>query len=411
LSDDPAVAVIALIDGEHHPDAVREALDRLEEDRGLAAVVFCGGEEKLPLGALERAEELYGRPLARSEPRTAVRSAADRADAVVDLADEPALSERQRVRLAAAALRAGLAYEAPGMRLDAPRRAPSGFAGRTVSVFGTGKRTGKTAVAGHLARLLGARGRNPALVCMGRGGPAEPRVAEGGIGVDELLSLAKHGEHAASDYLEGAALAGVPSVGARRVGGGWLSGQPGPNNFAAAVGVAASLPVDALIFEGSGACLPPVEAGRWICVAGTRLGSQAELAFACADLVLAPAGGPADEELPDTDAPVLRFELVSEPAHPLPVDARVALFTTGPATCEGVDPVLHSTALARRAELGQALDRAAAEGCDVYLTELKAAAIDTVAARARSEGAELVLLRNVPVGAGCDLDAELLACA
>ena len=45
--------------------------------------------------------------------------------------------------------------------------------------------------------------------------------------------------------------------------------------------------------------------------------------------------------------------------------------------------MLVSTNLARRAALAEDLDRAAAEGCDVYLTELKAAAIDTVALRAR----------------------------
>ena len=38
-----AVAVIALIDGEHHPAAVRELLGRLD----LAGLVFCGGEEKV----------------------------------------------------------------------------------------------------------------------------------------------------------------------------------------------------------------------------------------------------------------------------------------------------------------------------------------------------------------------------
>jgi hypothetical protein len=44
----------------------------------------------------------------------------------------------------------------------------------------------------------------------------------------------------------------------------------------------------------------------------------------------------------------------------------------------------------------------------VYLTELKAAAIDTVALRARDEGARVVFVRNRPVGLDADLDAELL---
>ena len=49
-----------------------------------------------------------------------------------------------------------------------------------------------------------------------------------------------------------------------------------------------------------------------------------------------------------------------------------------------------------------------AEGCDVYLTELKAAAIDTVATRAREEGARVIFLRNRPVGIDADLDAALM---
>jgi predicted GTPase len=86
----------------------------------------------------------------------------------------------------------------------------------------------------------------------------------------------------------------------------------------------------------------------------------------------------------------------------------VALFTTGADWCEGVDPVVVSTALARRPALGDDLERAAAEGCDLYLTELKAAAIDSVAVEARSRGARLGFVRNRPVGIDCDLDAALV---
>jgi hypothetical protein len=60
--------------------------------------------------------------------------------------------------------------------------------------------------------------------------------------------------------------------------------------------------------------------------------------------------------------------------------------------------VLASTNLARRSALGADLERAAAERCDVYLVELKAAAIDTVAVRARAEGADVVFVRNRPLG-------------
>jgi predicted GTPase len=95
----------------------------------------------------------------------------------------------------------------------------------------------------------------------------------------------------------------------------------------------------------------------------------------------------------------------------LPADARVALFTTRADRCEGVEPVVASANLARRSELAADLDRAAAEGCDVYLTELKAAAIDTVAERAAADGARVVFVRNRPVGVDADLDAALMGLA
>ena len=68
------MAVIALIDGEHHPAAVREALDTLD----LAGVVFCGGEEKLGPGPLE---QQYGRPV-ESDPEVGLARLAPRAEAV-----------------------------------------------------------------------------------------------------------------------------------------------------------------------------------------------------------------------------------------------------------------------------------------------------------------------------------------
>lgn len=377
--------VIALIDGEHHPSAVRDVLAGLD----LAGVVFCGGEEKLGPGSLENH---YGMPV-ELDPEEGLRRLAARADAVVDLADEPVVPARRKLRIAALALSLGLAYEAPGGRLDPPRYERVGFDGPKLAVIGTGKRTGKTAVAGHWAALLRDEGVDPVMVCMGRGGPAGPQVAEAAPSLDELIAIAESGSHAASDYLEDAVIAGVRTVGCRRIGGGF-AGEPFESNVPAGAELAASLAPGAIVFEGSGACIPPVEVDRTVCILGAGSPEPfAEYRLARADLVLFAEGA---AEPPDGAIP---FSLRPEPVEDIPAGARAAVFTTGATAVEGLpDPVVFSTNLARRDALAAELDRAAAEGCDVYLTELKAAAIDTVAVRARAEGARVVFIRNRPVG-------------
>jgi cyclic 2,3-diphosphoglycerate synthetase len=380
-------AVIALIDGEHHPAAVREALDRLEAERPLAGVLFCGGEEKL---GPEPLDEQYGRPV-EVEPERALRRLAPEAEAVVDLADEPVLPASAKLRIAALALHLGLGYETPGARLDPPRYEPVPFDGPTLAVIGTGKRTGKTAVAGHWAWLLREHGVDPVIVCMGRGGPPEPRLAAADTGLEELLAFAADGAHAASDYLEDAVLAGVRTVGCRRVGGG-LAGEPAESNVPAGAAMAASLDPGVIVFEGSGACVPPVEVDRTVCLVGTGQSEPfADYRLLRADLVLAAEGAEAPRD-------ALPLSLRPEPAERVPADARVALFTTGASAVDGVEPVVASVNLARRSALAADLDRAADERCDVYLTELKAAAVDTVAMRARAEDARVIFVRNRPEG-------------
>jgi cyclic 2,3-diphosphoglycerate synthase len=375
------VAVIALIDGEHHPQAVRDVLERLD----LAGVIFCGGEEKLAPGSWP--ELSFG-----GDPQAELRRLAPEADAVVDLADEPVQPTSAKLELAALALHLGLRYEAPGLHLEPPSYAPVDFDGPKLAVIGTGKRTGKTAVAGHWAGLLRQEGIEPVIVCMGRGGPAEPTAAAADTSLEDLLALAAVGAHAASDYLEGAVLAGVRTVGCRRVGGG-PAGAPFESNVAAGAALAAELPgVGALIFEGSGSCIPPVEADRTVCVIGPGPAEPLRrYALLRSQLLLAH---------PDADAPAdaLRFELRPEPADAVPDGARVALFTTGAPAVDGVEAVVSSANLARRGALAEDLERAAAADCDVYLTELKAAAIDTVARHAAGRGARVIFLRNRPVG-------------
>ena len=405
---------IALIDGEHHPAAVRAALDAIERERGLAGVVFCGGEEKAGRGVLDAAEAHYGRPVDTGDAEAALRRLAPRARTVVDLADEPIVPPQRKLRLAALALHLGLEYRAPGSVLAPPAYADVPFTGSKLAVIGTGKRAGKTAVAGQWARVLSDAGVRPVIVSMGRGGPAEPQLAPAGTSLADLLAIAADGRHAASDYLEDAVLAGVDAVGCRRVGGG-LAGEPASSNVLEGAILAASRRPDAIIFEGSGSCIPPVKVHRTVCVVGDRTGALDDLGpyrLLRSQLALLMPGAwdgtVAAEVARLCDGAVARCELRPEPAAPVPADARVALFTTGAGAAEGVEPVVASTNLARRSALEADLERAEAERCDTYLVEVKAAGIDTVATRAKAGGARVVFVRNRVAARDIDLDDELL---
>jgi cyclic 2,3-diphosphoglycerate synthase len=407
--------VIALIDGEHHPAVVRDALDRLASEHEIVAVLFAGGEEKVHASVLDEPRAHYGRDVL-----VASELPDEDADAVFDLSGEPVMTIERRLDLAAVALDRGLEYHAPGLRLTPPAVERIETDVPIVAVVGTGKRTGKTAVACHLASLLRERGVELVVVSMGRGGPPEPQLVRAGEPLDtaRLLEIARGGAHAASDYLEDAALTGVATVGTRRCGEG-PAGEVYDSNVSEGVRLALSLEPGAVILEGSGASLPPVAADRTVCVTrGTReeLSGLGRLRLARSELVIALA----DPEMEVPHARVIRCDLVPEPAQPIPPGERVAVFTTArPPDAErirvalgmrGLEVALLSTNLARREALEGDLDEAERERCTLYLTELKAAAIDTVAERAEQARLPLVLLRNrVVAQAGePDIDAELL---
>jgi cyclic 2,3-diphosphoglycerate synthetase len=376
---------VAVIDGEHYAPVVRDALAELEHE--VVAAVFAGGTEKLHGG------EDYGVPVLDDLDR----ALADyEPEVVYDLSDEPVLSPRERLLLASRALARGVAYEGPDFRFDPPALSP--FPLPSLAVIGTGKRVGKTAVTGHVARLL-ARDREVVVVAMGRGGPAEPDVMETPPGIEELVALARTGQHAASDYLETAALARVVTVGCRRCGGG-LAGMPGPSNVLAGAELAARRSPDIVVFDGSGAAIPPVEVDARILVAHDVASGLNPYRVLVSDLVLTMDDEVAEAAGELTDAPVLRFDLRLRPTEPL-AGRRTAVFTTGPAPVEHLDAdvVLVSRNLARRDALRAELDGLEA---DVFLVELKAAAIDLVAQAALERGADVVLADNEVVAEGLD---------
>ena len=380
---------VALVDGEHYAPVVRDALAMLPYE--VVAAVLVGGTEKL------RGDDDYGVPLVET------LDAVD-ADLVVDLSDEPVLGPRERMLWGSRALALGLPYVGADFRFDPPPLHP--VETPSLAVIGLGKRIGKTAVAGHVARVL-AGDRRVVVVAMGRGGPAQPELVEAPPTLDDLLELSRSGRHAASDHLEAAALSGVPAVGCRRAGGG-LAGAPFASNVLEGAALAAQLEPDLLVFDGSGAALPPVEVDARILVTNGGHDARAGLnayRVLVSDLVVDTGGADREAIRSIADVPVIGAELRLRPAEPLR-GRRTAVFTTGAAPTDGLDAeIVHvSRNLARRDALCEELENVDAE---VYLVELKAAAVDVVAEAALARGAEVVLAANDVVSK--ELDERLLA--
>ena len=411
---------VAIVDGEHYPPVVRDAIAELADD--VVAAVLVGGTEKLR-GGLD-----YGVPLSASVEEAI---AAYAPEVVVDLSDEPVLGPVERMSLASRVLVLGIPYVGADFRLEPPPREPIDLP--SVAVAGTGKRVGKTAVTGRLARLASDHKR-VVVVAMGRGGPVEPEIVLVQPTVGSLIALSREGRHAASDHLETAALVGVETVGCRRCGGG-LAGAVAVSNVADGVRVAASLEPELLVLDGSGAALPPVAADRTVVVVGAHqdpavaTGYLNEFRLRLADLVLITMAEH-EARLRELEDAVRRIvgdgvAVVASVLRPRPLgDVRgrtVAYFCTAPkashatlashlAVVYGAETVHVSGNLADRQALADELSHVDA---DVFLVELKAAAIDVVAERALDRGVDVMLAANDPIAVPGepDLDANLLEMA
>jgi cyclic 2,3-diphosphoglycerate synthetase len=417
------VNVIALIDGEHHPPVTRWGLERAADSgfRVLAALAIGGGE-KLPVGgelSVGSVEVIRG----EDDPVAALREAIGSflPEAVLDLSDEPVAGYERRMELAAVALAAGVSYVGPDFRFDPPITG-NPLPVPSLAVIGTGKRVGKTAVAGHLARLCAARGERPIIVAMGRGGPGEPVIAgPPDVELSALLARVEAGQHAASDFLEDALTAGVTTVGARRCGGG-LAGKPFATNVEEAASMAASLDAGLIILEGSGASVPTVPWDAGILVMPASLPVEhvrgyfgpfrlllSDLAVIMMEFGPHPGLDNLSTLYPEVrrlhpDIRVVAAELL--PVSMADVRGKDALFTTTaqPQLAErqaarleqsaGCRIVMTSPHLGHRESLEQ--DLGTAPPFDVLLTELKGAAVDVAARRALERGADVVFVDNRP---------------
>ncbi len=424
-----------MIDGEHYPPVVEAAIESLRrEGREIAAVVMAGGREKVPATGIA---SLAGVTVTGGHPASALgRAIRDLSpELVVDLSDEPVLDYRRRHELVSVALLHGVPYEGADFYFSPPPR-PKLASKPAIAIIGTGKRSGKTAVAGLAARSLADAGHNPVVVAMGRGGPAKPEVLRGDaldLSPTDLLAWADAGKHAASDYIEDALLARVPTVGCRRCGGG-LAGGVAISNVSEGVELANHLPGDLMILEGSGSAIPPVHADVTGLVVPDTIPAEYLLGYLgpyrllLCDFVLvtmgsAPSGSVSRApKVASLIKSVLRSlrgdEIGDEPRivrtvfRPTPTrsveGASVVVATTAPGEAGGflkkhlekrhgcrVTAVIHSLADRERLEGDLEVGR---NGAEVLLCEVKAAAVDVATRWALEARMEVVYMDNVPHG-------------
>jgi len=201
----------------------------------------------------------------------------------------------------------------------------------------------------------------------------------------------------------------LAAIGCRRAGGG-LAGAPFRSNVLEGAQLAAQLEPELLVFDGSGAAIPPVDVDARILVTNGAHDPRAGLnayRVLVSDLVVDTGGADREAMRSISHVPIVAAELRLRPAESLR-GRRTAVFTTGPAPTDDLDAeIVHvSRNLARREELREELERVEAE---VYLVELKAAAVDVVAEAALARGAEVVLAANDVVSD--ELDERVLSLA
>jgi len=425
--------LFCLVDGEHYPPVTKWALSELEKSGGkIKGIMFIGGTEKVEnaIKELKSPKDGYriymgGDSLAETLPnlRNAAREVG--CEVVVDLSDEPVVDYDDRYRIASQLLFHGITYIGADFKFEPPLRKKV-LDKPSLSVIGTAKRVGKTAVSVTIARLLDKEGFDPVVVAMGRGGPPEPEVIvpkELEMTPDLLIDIADKGGHAASDYWEDAVLAGVPTVGCRRCGGG-MAGSPFVSNVLYGAKKANEMPQHFVVMEGSGPTLPPVFTDRSVVVVGAAqparhvTGFFGEYRLMRSDLVVVtmceePIASPdkvhqMEKEIIDL-FPEMKIALTvfrPEPHKDISSKNVFMAITANPVMENKLKSYVEETYscavkgvsshLSNRKKLRDDLKKGLKKA-DVLLTEIKAASIDVAAKAAKEQGCDIVFMHNKSV--------------
>ncbi len=444
--------VVALVDGEHYLPVTQAALEELGSapDTQVVAAVFIGGTEKI--GTPEDLRQLNVPVIVPEGPLSGIRQAIEEfePDVVFDLSDEPVVGYHERMAMACEILSLGVVYKGPDFEFTPPEF-PKMCRNPSIAVIGTGKRIGKTAIAAYMARVLSGQEREfettwaPCIVTMGRGGPPEPEVIRGDeleITPSYLLDMSAKGVHASSDHFEDALVSRVATVGCRRCGGG-LSGRVFTSTIARGVQIANELPVNLIIFEGSGASFPDVATDETVAVVGANQpleyvsGYMGPYRIRRASLAVITLCEPPsadgskverlDRAIREVNPAIKVVWTVFRPKPLIDVAQKKAIVaTTAPVASRstltdhlssvyGCDVLFTTHSLSNRPRLRKELASAISEfpDADILITELKAASVDVAARTAIDNGLEVVFMDNVPeaVGGDGDLDALMIETA
>lgn len=425
--------MLCLVDGEHYLPVTKQAIDTLNnlEHIDIAAAVFIGGTEKLRDDSEESYSEKLGVPVQfakdKNIPYDLIVDMIRRYDieTVMDLSDEPILDYPKRFKIACKVLNEGISYEGPDFKFE-PTSQYEIMEKPSITILGTGKRIGKTAVSGFVSRLIDKNGYEPCVIAMGRGGPEEPEIVHGEeleITAEFLLEQSEKGVHAASDHWEDALMSRILTIGCRRCGGG-MAGEVFLTNMKKGAKLANEVDSEFAIFEGSGAAIPPIKTDKKIVLIGANqpienlttyfgpyrvgLGNLVILTM-CEEPMANKDKIKAIEEFVcdvNPDATV-----ISTVFRPKPLDdisnKKVLFATTAPEGvkdklvdylennygCEIIGTTSHlSNRPLLREDMEKYMDKV-----DVMLTELKAAAVDVATKDAIAAGLEVVYCDNIPV--------------
>ena len=271
--------MLCLVDGEHYLPVTKQAIDTLNnlEHIDIVAAVFIGGTEKLRDDSEESYSEKLGVPVQFAKDKDIpydiivdmIRKYG--AETVMDLSDEPILDYPKRFKIACKVLNEGISYEGPDFKFE-PTSQYEIMEKPSITILGTGKRIGKTAVSGFVSRLIDKNGYEPCVIAMGRGGPEESEIVHGEdleINAEFLLEQSEKGVHAASDHWEDALMSRILTIGCRRCGGG-MAGEVFLTNMKKGARLANQVDSKFAIFEGSGAAIPPIKTDKKIVLIGAN---------------------------------------------------------------------------------------------------------------------------------------------